>query len=527
MAKDRGGTKTDMKSPEGNALQGKERILVAAPGDEVHFVGEMDEGAHMSLTTEMTGEPHQHEQEDQVSRPHQDELADQNDQLQQEKVQDPIRAEEQNGRAPDFEMEKKLRELAEQVEGLKKQATLDAYSLVGRHPYPPEIMTAPLPVGFKPPPFDRYDGTIDPTDHINYFNTMMTMYDGTEIVSCRVFPSSLKGAATSWFSWLPPNSSTSFAQLCRAFVTHFQSSMKHKKTTVNLLSVKQRSDKSIRSYVSRFSKESLDVRDLYEAIAHTTMSNGLAHEDLIKDLAQKPTKSMVELLDRCNEFSNMEDVLQARKGNESKSETKRSSTGDRKDEKRTRTDRRAERTDRARSPDYTPLNTSRKEILMQIQDGGYIRRPRPMQAGSSRNPNKYCLFHKDNGHDTEDCYQLKREIEELIKVGHLKKYIKGNREERGSRRGDDRDQRKTEPRSDGRRADRDEGKARVNKKDEEAGPSTDKGAPIYTILGGPGQESTRRPRQTRGGNYEETRSSGIGRHGRVGRPHVTRCVSTV
>ncbi|XP_043714586.1 uncharacterized protein LOC122662947 [Telopea speciosissima] len=210
--------------------------------------------------------------------------------------------------------------------------------------------------------------------------------------------------------------------------------MKHKKTTVNLLSMKQRPDESIRAFVSRFNKESLGIKDLDEATAHMTMSNGLIDMDLIKDLAQKPTKNMAKLLERCNEFVNMAEVLQARKMTESKLEKKRSVTDDRKDEKRTRTDSRAKRSDRARSPEYTPLNTSRKEILMQIQDDGYIRRPRPMQAGSFRNPNKYCLFHKDTDHNTEDCYQLKREIEELIKVGHLKQYIniKGGREDRGS-----------------------------------------------------------------------------------------------
>ncbi|XP_043700017.1 uncharacterized protein LOC122650687 [Telopea speciosissima] len=139
----------------------------------------------------------------------------------------------------------------------------------------------------------------------------MTMHRGSKVVSYRAFPSSLKGAATSWFSWLPPNSITSFAQLCRAFVTHFQSSIKHKKTTVNLLSMKQRPDESIRAFVSRFNKESLDIKDLDEAIAHTAMSNGLIDMDLIKDLAQKPTKNMVELLERCNEFANMAEVLQA------------------------------------------------------------------------------------------------------------------------------------------------------------------------------------------------------------------------
>ncbi|XP_043687514.1 uncharacterized protein LOC122638729 [Telopea speciosissima] len=182
----------------------------------------------------------------------------------------------------------------------------------------------------------------------------------------------------------------------------------------------------------------------------------------------------------------MVEVLQAHKTSESKTEKKRSATDDRKDEKRTRTDRPTERTARAWSPEYTPLNTSWKEILMQIQDDGYIRRPRPMQAGSSPNPNKYYLFHKDSGHDTKDCYQLKREIEELIKAGHLKRNIKGGREERGGRWPKGRDQKKAEPRSESRRAERDEEKARARKKDDGFWPSNDKGAPIDTILGGPG-----------------------------------------
>ncbi|XP_043701051.1 uncharacterized protein LOC122651641 [Telopea speciosissima] len=115
-----------------------------------------------------------------------------------------------------------------------------------------------------------------------------------------------------------------------------------------------------------------------------------------------------------------------------------------------------------------------------------------MQAGSSRNPNKYYQFHKDIDHDTEDCYQLKREIEELIKVGHLKRYVKGSREEHGSRRPEDHDRKKAQPKWNSRRAKHDEGKARTEKKDDGAGPSNDKGEPIYTILGGPGQESTQK-----------------------------------
>ena len=40
-----------------------------------------------------------------------------------------------------------------------------------------------------------------------------------------------------------------------------------------------------------------------------------------------------------------------------------------------------------------------------------------------RDDTKYCEFHKDHGHRTDDCIQIKKEIEYLIQRGHLSRYV--------------------------------------------------------------------------------------------------------
>ena len=44
-----------------------------------------------------------------------------------------------------------------------------------------------------------------------------------------------------------------------------------------------------------------------------------------------------------------------------------------------------------------------------------------------RNSDKYCRYHKDHGHDTEDCFKLKIAIEKLIEAGHLAEFVNNNR----------------------------------------------------------------------------------------------------
>ena len=42
---------------------------------------------------------------------------------------------------------------------------------------------------------------------------------------------------------------------------------------------------------------------------------------------------------------------------------------------------------------------------------------------TKRDNTKYCEFHRDHAHQTDDCIQLRKEIEYLIRRGYLRRYI--------------------------------------------------------------------------------------------------------
>ena len=74
---------------------------------------------------------------------------------------------------------------------------------------------------------------------------------------------------------------------------------------------------------------------------------------------------------------------------------------------------------------FTHLIMLVDKILMQIKDDPALKWPKPLSSSSKQRVSKnYYRFHKDHGHYTNECWDLKEQIDELIQRGKLQKFVK-------------------------------------------------------------------------------------------------------
>ena len=85
---------------------------------------------------------------------------------------------------------------------------------------------------------------------------------------------------------------------------------------------------------------------------------------------------------------------------------------------------------------FTPLTKTPQEILATEEVKQNFRPPRPLpKSRKNENSTQFCEFHEEKGHHTNDCFQLKKRIEEAVKSGELAHLVKGVRDKMAESKG--------------------------------------------------------------------------------------------
>ena len=131
-----------------------------------------------------------------------------------------------------------------------------------------------------------------------------------------------------------------------------------------LLTIRQGEKETLRSYVKRFTWETLEVDEADHKVQLTTFKAGLRSRDLVASLAKNPPKTMAEMLLKAQKYMNAEDALAAIKDAE-KPGDKAKREDNRRGQKRDRPDRRNKDGNR-RKDDKSPWTVSFTPLVMPI-----------------------------------------------------------------------------------------------------------------------------------------------------------------
>ena len=102
-----------------------------------------------------------------------------------------------------------------------------------------------------------------------------------------------------------------FEQLSNTFLRHFIGGQRPKRLADYLLTIRQGEKETLRSYVKRFTRETLEVDEADDKVQLTIFKPELKSSDLVASLAKNPPKTMVEMLLKAQKYMNAEDAVAA------------------------------------------------------------------------------------------------------------------------------------------------------------------------------------------------------------------------
>ncbi|GJS63018.1 hypothetical protein Tco_0677582 [Tanacetum coccineum] len=176
----------------------------------------------------------------------------------------------------------------------------------------------------------------------------------------------------------------------------------------------RRDGESTKNFVRRYKLESRDVEGAPKCIRISGFVHGITNPELIKRLHDKIPKTVYKMMRVTTSFLRGEVAA-------SNHEQKKSFPPWKQQEGNQKKIFRKGSFQNQQSPES--LTKTPKEIF--ALEKGKFKVPPPMTTPvEKRNHAKLCEFHGEVGHNTNECMHLKKQIEEMLKVGKLSRIIK-------------------------------------------------------------------------------------------------------
>ena len=132
-------------------------------------------------------------------------------------------------------------------------------------------------------------------------------------IMCKAFLTTLKGPTRVWFSKIPLNNVGSFEELSKLFVNNFIGGQRHKRSSSNLLTIEQRENESLRSFITCFNREALTIDEINDKLLLAAFHNGVSSDLFIHKLYDQEPQTMAKLVHSAQSFMNAEDTIIAKK----------------------------------------------------------------------------------------------------------------------------------------------------------------------------------------------------------------------
>jgi len=288
-----------------------------------------------------------------------------------------------------------------------------------RHPFTDFIANTPFPAQWEPFTLDRYTGEIDPDEHLKVYITHVALYTSQDAVFCKAFPTTLKGPALEWFTTFPPYSIDNFDVLSHMFSTHFAGSRPHQTTTISLLGIRQEQGEPLKAFTDRFNKAALRTPHLNQEMILQCMALTLQPGPFANNVYLHPPAFMHELKLCAADYVRMEEMQTLH----TKFCSDYVATIANPTLQPPRLDTRLHEPRQPHFTRYAPLTVTCFRILDEALQADLIPPPRKTTTPPNADMTKYCRYHRNHGHTTEDCKTLQDKIEELVCAGHFRHFI--------------------------------------------------------------------------------------------------------